>query len=259
MKQRPWAALLALAAAAAACRTGPPPAIPREMAQCVPPGAVVLAGARLEALRASPLYPRLPASAVAFLQPFRDASDLLLVFNGADLLLIARGHFREAAPGATLAGGNLMLSGSAALVQAALAQRRSGAPGSKDLLAQAEAGAAGHEIWAATRGGVNLPLTGDASNLNRLLWLAQFATVGLRAEPPMQLDFAAQCATPGAANHLEETLRAFLSLAAAGVARQKELAAILKAADVRRDGERVQAALRVPADAMPEILELFGR
>jgi len=229
------------------------------MAACVPPGAATLAGAKLDALRAWPMFPRLPAAAQNFLQPLQDARSLLLVFNGAEILLIAQGRFREAAPGATLIGSSLMLSGAPALIQAALAQRRSGNPGSRDLLAEASAVAAGHAAWIASRGNVHLPLSGDAENLNRFLRMAQFAALGLRVEPPMQLDFTARCPTVEAASHLEETLRAFLSLTAAGVARQKELAAMLRAAEVRRDGSTVQASLTASEDAMPQLFNFFAR
>jgi hypothetical protein len=257
---RPWCAVLAIAAAAASCRpSGPPPAIPVELAACVPPGALLLAGANLDSLRASPLYRRLPGAARTFLEPLRDASGLLLVYTGAEILLISQGHFREAAPGATLAGPHLMLSGSPALTQAALAQRRSGASGSPDLFAQASAAAAGHAVWIASRGKVNLPLSGDAANLNRFLRLADFATVGLRIDAPMRLDAAAQCATPDAARHLEESLRGFLSLAVLGVSRQPQLAAMLRAVDVRSEGSAVHASLIAPAEDLPQLLDFFAR
>jgi hypothetical protein len=260
MRARLWGAAVALAAGAASCGpAGPPPAIPREMAERVPPGALLVAGARLDALRASPLDAHLPPAARTFLEPLKDASDVLAAFDGEGILLIARGHFREAAAGATLVGSNLMLSGSSALVQAALAGRRAGSPGPRDLLAHASTAAAGHAVWVATRGNVNLPLTGDAANLNRFLRMADFATVGLRIEPPMQLDVAAQCGSPDNAQHVEETLRAFLSLSAAGLARQPELAAMLRSAGVQREGTTVRASLTAPADAVPRLFDLFDR
>jgi len=260
--RRKWAAALALGAvvAASACRrAGPPPAIPADMAACVPSGAVLLAGAKLDTLRASPLYPRLPASALAFLKPWENASTLLVAFNGAEILLIEQGSFREAASGATLAAPNLMLAGSPALIQAGLAQRRSGSPGSPDLFARASSVATGHAAWIATRGNVNLPLTGDAENLNRLLRLARFATLGLRIQQPVTLDFTAQCATADNARHLEETLRAILSLSSAGLARRPELAALLRAVDLQRQQDSVHASLAASDETMPQILELFAR
>jgi len=250
----------ALLAGVVSCRHGPPSAIPTDLVSCIPPGALALAGANLDALRASSLFPHLPASALDFLKPLEGASHLLTVFNGADILLAARGHFREAAPGATLAGSDLMLSGSPALIQAALAQRRSGVPASKDLVVQASNAAAGHALWIVTRGSVPFPLSGDAANLNRLLRNAQFATAGLRIEARAQIDFTAQCAAPDTARELEETLRAFLSLSAAGLARrQPELAAVLRAANVQRDGGIVRASIAAQADSIGELLDLFAR
>ncbi len=254
-----WAAVLALAAAAAGCRNaGPPPVIADEVTACVPAGAVLLAGVKLDSLRASPIYPRLPASVQTLLQPFAEASSLLLVFNGAEILLIAQGHFREAAPGGTLVGSNLMLTGSPALIQSALAQRSHGTK-SSDLLTQATTAATGHAVWIVTRGGVNLPFSGDAANINRFLRLANFAAVGLRIEPPLQLDLTAQCPSPEAARHLEETLRAFFSLLAATLARQPDLAALLRAAEVSSEATTVHSSIAVSSDAMPRLLDLFTR
>ena len=228
------------------------------MAACLPPHALLLAGVRLDELRASPLYPRLPAAARTYLEPLRDASTLLVAFDGTGILSVAQGRFREPPPGATAAGADLMLSGSAALVEAAQAQRRSGPSVANDLLAQASAAAEGHTVWIAARGGVNLPLTGDAANLNRFLRLADSAAAGLRLDPA-QVDFTAQCATPASAQHLEETLRAFLSLSAAGLARQPALSAMLRGADVRRESTAVRASLTAPADAVAQLFEFLAK
>jgi hypothetical protein len=229
------------------------------MAECVPPGAVLIAGARLDELRASPLYGPLPPSARSFVEPWRDASDLLAVFNGTELLFIARGHFREAIPGGTPVGSGLMLSGSQALVQAAMAQRQRGKTGSPDLLAQASTAAAGRAVWIATRGRISLPLTGDAANVNRFLRLADFATLGVHLGSPVQVDFTAQSASAEEAQHLEESLRAFLSLSVLGVRRQPKLRAMLQSADVRRTGPAVQASIAAPADDLQALLDHLSR
>ena len=233
-----WAAL-ALALAVAGCRPSPP-----SLADYVPAGATLIAGARLDALRASPLDSRLPQS---FVEPYRDASTLWVVFNGAGLLTLAQ------------SGREVKLSGSQALVQAAEAQRRSGKPGSPDLVAQAAAASAGHALWIAARGRVALPLTGDAANLNRLLENADFATLGLRLDPPARLDFTAQCPTPEQAQHLEESLRGLLSLSVLGLKHQPRLAALLRTADVRREGREVRASLTASGEDLPQLFDWFGR
>ena len=213
-----------------ACSSRPP-----ALADYVPPGAVLIAGARPDALRGTPLYDRIPN---------RDASEVWAVFNGTDLLFIAQ------------AGREVKLSGSQTLLQAAQAQRQKGTPGSPDLLAQASAAAKGHALWIATRGRINLPLSGDAANVNRFLRLADFATAGLQPGAPSRLDFTAQCPTAEAAQNLEESLRAFLSLSALGAAKQPEIAAMLRSAEVRRDGREVRAT--ISGDAA-KVVDLFSR
>jgi len=238
---------------------GPAPAIPREMTDCVPASALMVAGARLDTLRASPFYSRLPGAARSFLEPMRDASVLLAAFDGSGILLVEQGHFRETPPGATQAGPDLVLSGSPALVDAAQAQRRGGRHTDSALVAQAEGAASGHALWIAARGRVDLPLTGDLANLTRLLRQADFATLGLRLDPSPGVDFTAQCTSPEAARHLEETLRAFLSLTAAGVARQAALAAMLRGAEVKSDATSVRATLTAPPEVLPQLFDFFGR
>jgi len=257
--RRRWIALLALAAAS--CRPGgPPPPIPREMTACVPPNAVLIAGARLDTIRASPIYAHLPVMVQEFLQPLKDATEVLATFDGGGILLIARGHFREATPAATLVPPDLMLSGPPALIEAARTRLRSRAPVQTDLLAQASAVASGHAAWIATRGGVPLPLTGDAENLTHLLRIANFATVGLRLESTATaIDFDAQCATPDSASNLEETLRAFLSLSAVGLRRQPDLAEALRSAQVRREGATVHASISASPEAITRLLDFLRR
>jgi hypothetical protein len=91
------------------------------------------------------------------------------------------------------------------------------------------------------------------------LRMTDFATLGLRIEPPMHLAIAAQCATPDATRHLEETLRAFLSLSAAGLKRQPELAAMLRSVELGSQASTVRLSLSVRAEDMPRIFELLTR
>ncbi len=175
----------------------------------------MLAGVNLDRLRAAPLYSKLPAAAAAMAGAFTGASSALLAYNGRDLLVIARGSFAKAPAGATLAGPNLALFGTSQLVASAMAQRRTATPGAPTLLARAESIAAGRQIWIVMQGGVALPLSGNASNLNQLLHHAESATVTASFDSGLALEVTAIGLTTDAARNIEETVRADITLAAA--------------------------------------------
>src|ERR1039457_4193817 len=124
---RPLRAAVAAAALVAlwgTCRTaGPRQTVDAAWTACVPQDTLALAGVNLEQLRASALWQKLPPGAAAFLEPLRNASYLLLAYNGKDVLAIARGAFHEVPAGAVLLTKDLAVSGSPQAIRAATAQR----------------------------------------------------------------------------------------------------------------------------------------
>ena len=227
-------------------------AIADEAAACVPSDTLVLAGLRLERIRGTPLYPALPAPWRVLLEPLRDATDLLVAYNGSDLLVIARGRFQSPPPGAVLVGSTLALVGSPAAIRAATLQHSSGRTGAPGLIAQAEP-AAGKPIWLVVEGRAPLPLTGNLANLNRLLKLVDYGT--LTADFDSRVDVRANgfCRNADDGRQLEEALRALLSLAAAGT-RDADLAALLESAQVTRDNLTVQLAISASPPALERLL-----
>src|SRR5581483_3818838 len=143
-------------------------AIDPALAACVPPGAVLVAGADLGALRRSSLYPNLPASARAFLAPFDGFSSALAAYDGKDLLIAARGQFASAPAGAVVLAPGIAVFGAPEAVAAGKSQFAARRPGAPDLLAQAET-VASAPIWIAARGEAPLPLSGNLANLARIL------------------------------------------------------------------------------------------
>lgn len=242
--------LLPLATACGSHRA--PHAIADETAVCVPPDTVVLAGLRLEKIRNTPLYPALPATWRALLEPLRDATDLLAAYNGRDLLVIARGRFASAPPGAVLLGPTLALAGSPAAIQAATAQRATGRTGAPALVAQAES-AAGKPIWLVVQGRTSLPLTGNLANLNRLLRLVDYATLTADFNSRVDIRVKASCPTPEDGRQLEEALRALITLAAVGT-RDPDLVAAFQSAQVTREGSTVQLAISASLPALEKFL-----
>ena len=73
----------------------------------------------------------------------------------------------------------------------------------------------------------------------------------------MQLDITGVCETPDAAQRLEETLRALVTLGTAASARQPELVRLLRQIGVRREDRSVHVALSVGAEGLRPLWQLF--
>jgi hypothetical protein len=246
---------VALIAPWTACRTlAPRPAVDPALTACIPPDTLALAGVNLDRFRASVLYQKLPPGAAAFLQPLRDASYLLLAYNGKDVLAVARGSFPQPPAGAVLLANGLAASGSEQAIRAATAQRKTGRTGAPWLLDRAAGPAAAGQLWVIAQGGVAFPLTGDAANLNRFLSLTDYATIAIHLDSGVRIDALGAGRTPESAQHLEETLRAFLSLAATGAQRDRPLADLLHSVQVQRDGLTVRAAIAATPEQIARLL-----
>jgi len=249
--------VVALAAAAASCRTAAPSPVDTGMAACVSPDTVLLAGLNLAQVRSSPLSHKLPLAA-ALLDSVPDASALLLAFDGKELLTVARGSFHAAPAGWTLIDASLAVSGSDAAVRAAIARHQSGASTS-GLMGDAASVAGGNSIWVVGAGGATLPLTGNAANLNRLLRDSDYAAITVALGPPIRIEATVVGRTPEAARDAEETLRGVLALMAMAERRGSDVAVLLQGVDIRRDRRTVHAVVPATADALGKLLEQVGR
>jgi hypothetical protein len=230
----------------AGCRTAAPPnAIDPALSARVPASAVALAGVDLDRLRKSPLYAKLPAIALTFLEPFGHASSVLIAFTGAELLTIARGTV----PGATQIAPDLALSGAPALIAAASAAHPRAA-----LLTAAESVAAGHPIWIAVRGGVTLPLEGNLANVNNLLRGTEYVTFAVQSGDPAELELVARCPSPDAAQRFEQSFRALVSLWIVAYRRQPATAAVLQAIRISRAERDVHVTLSAPLDVLAKLM-----
>ena len=253
-------AIAALLVLAASCRnaTVPPHAIDPSMASCVPSTATLLAGIHLTRLRSSPLYPKLPPSAIALIEPLRDAQYLLLASDGRNFLVIASGAFHQPPAGATLLARGLAIAGTPDWLAAATAQHNSGKPGNANLVSDGDAVAAGSPIWAVALGGRPLPLTGNAANLNRLLRDSDHASLALQLDSPILLSATVVGRTADSARQVEETLRASITLAAAAEARQVGIVSLLRSIRLSRDDRIVNATLSASPEAVEKLLTTMG-
>jgi len=236
--EMPWrVCLLVVAAVLGSCRnTAAPDAIDRQLAARVPVSAVALAGVDLDRLRASPVYPKLPPAVHAFLAPFADSHQALIASDGRALLVIARGDV----PGGTRMSGGISLFGAPDLITAAQSAHAPAA-----VLAPAARVASGQTLWIAIRGGVRLPLAGDVENLNNLLRGVEWLTVTLEPSDPATIEVKAECPSPGAAIHWEQTVRALVSMTAATTG-DAQVAVAFKGMRLDRTERSVRAAVTLP-------------
>jgi len=251
------AILALLASVGVSCRSGQPPAIDLAVAACVPPGAVILGGVNLGRVRASPLFRQLPSAAIALLEPLREADSVLVASNGVDYLAIERGSFRQASPGATLLGPGLAAAGSPEWLRAAAAQRRSETAGASAMLERAEPLAAIADSWIVAAGNANLPVSGNAQNLNSLLHATVYSTLTVRLTDPVALEAVGICRGPESALHLEETIRAFITLAAAGTRRQPEISSLLRRIRLSHEDRAVHLNLEAQPAELEALLKLL--
>jgi hypothetical protein len=220
---------------------------------------VAVGGLDLDRLRTSPLWAKLPGGAAGMNEAFRAASHVLLASNGKEVLTIARGAFSAAPPGASLAAPGLALSGPPEMVRAASAQYRTGRAGVPDLVAFASAIAGGSQIWMAARGGIVLPLTGNAANINRLLRNLEFAGIAIRLDTGAGIRLTANARSTDEARQFEETLRSMLSLASGAESHRPEIAALLDSIAIERRGRVATATAAIPPASLDKLLELVPR
>jgi hypothetical protein len=233
------------------------PALDPAMASCIPASAVLVAGLNLDAIRAAPVYPKLPPAVLALTESLRQAQYAIFVFDGRNLLAISRGQFRETPAGATRVAPNLALAGTPDLVRAAASQHSTGTSGAPELMEPAKLAAGVKPIWIVVRGGVMLPLGGNAANLNRLLHATIHTTIAVGLRDSVDLELTALCLTPGDGREFEQSLRAILTLTAAANTRQPGFAALLGAIQIRREDRTVHVTLTAAPEGLDQLLRAF--
>jgi hypothetical protein len=97
-----------------------------------------------------------------------------------------------------------------------------------------------------------LPLPGNMANLNRLLHFTDYATLAVEGNSGLQIDFTGYCAGSDRAQHLEESVRALVTLTAAAT-RAPGMAALLKSIHVDRDGSVVHVHFEANSSAPGEL------
>ena len=143
------------------------------------------------------------------------------------------------------------------MMRAGSAQFATGHAGAPDLLAQAGSIARDAQIWAVARGNTPLPFSGNAASLASVLRKANFVTLTARTTTGLALELRALAPDVNAARDIEETLRADVTLGAAGEARRQDIAAALRSIQVTRADREVRVALTVSNETAEKLFGLF--
>jgi hypothetical protein len=266
-------------------------AIDPAMATLVPPDTVMLAGARLDQLRETPLYRRYVASpgksSLADLvskigvKP-ENLWEALAASNGADTVVMVRGKFSETGlepridwEGArrdSYKGCLIVTDGRAAIafvnattavagpvrrLRAVIDQRGGAARPPPALLKMTEGIDRSNQVWAVALGGPPLPegeVNGPMLNLARILRKIDRFRAMANLLDGLIFAAEAECATPEDAQTLHSALQALVGLGRFGVKDRPATAAALDAVSVLRNEATVQVNATLPAPVVEELL-----
>lgn len=272
-----------------------PAAIAPTLAALAPDDSVALIGLRLETLRAAPLWQRILATAPATQLEglaretgfdFRsDLDEVLLAWNGNQVLALIRGNFRRAAVEASLerGGGSRMpylgwtlignkehalafldgshtVAGPAPLVRAALERRGHPAAAPTPLLAQAREIAGNNQVWMVASGGIgrlarNLP-RGALSDLPRpMLELVDALSLGIDFRSGLEATLLLGCRGEQDAATLANTMRGGLEVGRRETpASDPDLLRVLDGIQVSQERWSVRIRVRIAQDLMERLL-----
>ena len=288
--------LLLLLAALTACNSAGTghTSVDSTLAGLTPPDATMLAGIRMDAVRATPLFQKLIAGR-SFPQlddfardtgfdPRRDVRELLVASDGKDAIVAARGTFNEhgfsglakqaykgitlytrGQRGVALIDASTAVAGTLAGVNAALDRYKSGnRSGPTELLARARQIPSRNQVWSVSNGFENLltagiPETGNAANVGRILRSLENATFAADFRTGVDGYLTGTCRTEQDAKNLGDTVRGLIGLGRLSVPeKQPDLLRLWDGIKVDQQQRTVNITVAVPQDLLEKMLDLFG-
>ena len=284
---------LLLLSALTACNSSGPrrTAIDATLARLVPPDATLLAGVHMDAVRATPLFQNLVATrSVPQLDDFarqtgfdprRDVRELLIASNGKDLLVTARGTFKENAAaglakqsyhgvrlytrdyrGVAFLDPSTAVAGTLPAVKAALDRYRSGGgSGPAELLTRGRQIPAQNQLWSVSNGVDNpltaaIPETGNAANAGRILRSLENMTFAADLRAGVDAYLTGTCRAEEDAKNLGDTVRGLIGLGRLSVPeKQPELLRLWDGIKVDQQQRTVTITVAVPQDLLDKLLD----
>jgi hypothetical protein len=270
-------------------RTGIDPAL----AALVPADATMLGGARMEAIRATPLYKKLLAAQAlpqldnfareTGFDPRRDVRELLVASNGEDAIVAARGTFDPRAferltkssykgytlytgdrGGVALINASTVIAGTLPAVHAALdrhkAGERSGPPG---LLARARQIPPQYQIWSVSNGFENLltlriPESGNAANVGRILRSLENTTAAADLRTGLNGYISGVCRTEPDAKNLGDAARGLVGLGRLSVPENKpEMLRLWDGVKVDQQQRTINITVSIPQDLVDKLVDML--
>ncbi len=288
--------LLPLLAALTACHPAGTrrTSIDATLAALVPSDATMLAGVHMDALRTTPLFQKLVAGRSlpqldAFAResgfdPRRDVRELLMVSDGKDTLIAARGTFSQGGwaglakqsykgvtlytqgeRGAAFVDSSTAIAGTLPAVKRALDRHQSGGrSGPEELLERARQISSQYQIWSVSNGFENfltsaIPEAGNAANAGRILRSLENTTIAADLRTGVNAYLTGICPSDEEAKNLSDAARGLIGLARLSVpAKQPELLRLWDGIKVDQQQRTVNITVAVPEDLVEKMLDLLG-
>jgi len=264
------------------------------LAALVPPDATMLAGIRMEAVCATPLYKKMLAqnrlqqlddfAHETGFDPRRDVRELLIASNGKDSIVTARGTFNLRAfggvtkssykgytlftrdrGGVALIDSSTAIAGSLPAVRATLDRQKAGAHGAPvELLARARQIPAEYQIWSVSSGFASLaagiPMEGNAANLGRILQSLENANLAADLRTGLNGYIDGLCRSDQDAKSLGDAARGLVGLGRLSVPEnQPELLRLWDGIKVDQQQRTVKITVAIPQDLIDKLMDTLQK
>jgi hypothetical protein len=260
------------------------------LAALVPSDTIILSGARMSELRATPLYSKLIAqqrlselndfAKKTNFDPRKDVSDLLVAYNATDSIVLARGTFNIQTPaglnkstykGVTIYGkgdgayaildSTTAVAGVQSAVRRVIDQKQSGQRGAAALLDRARGLTGNGQIWIVSNGWGSLPDQlagkGNLSNLGRFLRSLESATLVADLRSGIVANANGQCRTEQDAKTLGDAARGMVGLGRLSVPEnQPEMLRLFDGIKVDQKQRSIVVNVQVPPDLIDRIIQI---
>jgi hypothetical protein len=271
-------------------RTG----IDATLAGLVPPDATMLAGARMDAIRSTPLYKKMLAqkrleqldefARRTGFDPRRDVRELLIGSNGKDSIVAARGTFNAHAfegftkssykgytlytrdlGGVALIDSSTAVAGNLSALHAVLDRYQGGGrSGPVELLSRARQIPPENQVWSVSSGFESfitgaIPQAGNAANFGRILRSLENTTAAADFRTGVNGSLNGVCRTEADAKNLGDAARGMAGLGRLSVPdNQPELLRLWDGIQVEQQQRTVKITVTIPENLVEKLIDLLG-
>lgn len=271
-------------------RTG----IDATLAALVPPDATMLAGARMDVIRSTPLYKKLLAqkrleqldefARRTGFDPRRDVRELLVGSNGKDSIVAARGTFNPRvfegvtkssykgyslytrdAGAVALLDSSTAVAGNLAALHAVLDRYKAGGrSGPSELLSRARQIPPENQVWSVSSGFESfitgaIPQAGNAANVGRILQSLENTTAAADFRTGINGFLSGLCRTEAGAKNLGDAARGLAGLGRLSVPEnQPELLRLWDGIQVEQQQRTVRITVAIPENLLEKLIDVLG-